>query len=110
MNLHAERWSRAILVDLSRGGMWLRANPAETVGQRVQVKMRRYAVNHEVCTAEGRVVRVSSMPRVGGFAVEFDHNDTNLGRLLDAAERLPPRDRNAFLATELRPTLELTRV
>lgn len=110
VNLHGERWSRALLVDLSRGGMWLRANASEPVGQRLAITMRRYGADEDaVCTAHGRVVRVSSTPRASGYAVEFDRNDPNLDALLDAAEALPPRDRSVYLSTELRPTLEIER-
>lgn len=107
VNLHADRWSRGLIVDLSRSGICVAgATATARIGQRVRLSLKRYGGGQ--CVADGKVVRVVNQPHLGGFAIEFDRNTPTMASLIDAAERLPPRDRDSYLATELRPTVEIT--
>ncbi len=105
INLHGQRWSRGILVNISRGGIRLRAQPNALVGQQVRVSVRSYRGG--TSSADGKVVRMLHMPRLGGFAIELDRPGALVPELFAEAERLPTSDRAAFLASELRPTIEL---
>lgn len=106
INLHGEKWSRGILVDISRGGIRLRAQPSALVGQRVRVSVRSY--RNGTSSADGKVVRLLHLPRLGGFAIELDRPGALVPELFAEAERLPTGDRAAFLASEIRPTIELS--
>jgi len=106
INLHSERWSRGILVDISRGGIRLRAHPDALVGQRVRLSVRSYRGG--TSRADGKVVRLLHMPRLGGFAIELDRPGALMPALFEEAERLPAGDRAAFLASEIRPTIQLS--
>jgi PilZ domain-containing protein len=105
INLRLERWSPAVLVDLSRGGMWLRTRARSPLGSPVRIEMHRRAGGD--CAPAGRVVRALLMPGIGGFAVHFEAGGA-LDPLFDAAETLPDTHRISFLATELAPRIEIS--
>jgi len=102
INLRIERWSPAILIDLSRGGLWLRTRARSPLGNSVRVSLECHAGLS--CAHDGRVVRALMMPQIGGFAVRFATDDA-MHELFDAVETLPQRSRTAFLATELAPRI-----
>ncbi len=84
----------------------MRAQPNARVGQRVRVSVRSYRGG--TSSADGHVVRLLHLPRLGGFAIELDRPGTLVPELFEEAERLPAADRAPFLASELRPTIELS--
>ena len=97
------KWSSAVLMDLSASGFLLRTSARSVPGNAILIKFKSCDGEYEV---EGSVVRAPCIPQPGGFAVQFTP-DSGLDALLEEVDNLPAEERAAFLATELRPFIEV---
>jgi hypothetical protein len=99
------RWSSAILIDISTGGIQLRTRARLAVGSTVRIRLRDYDGNQ--FELKGQVLRAPCIPLPGGFVVRFDAEARELDPLFAQVLELPENDRAAFLASELRPHIEV---
>ena len=99
------RWSSAILIDLSSGGIQLRTRARLTVGSNVTLRLRSY--DGEDFEVKGQVLRAPCIPLPGGFVIRFDAHNRELEPLFSEALKLPENDRAPFLASEIRPHIEV---
>lgn len=97
--------SKAVLMDLSRGGMFLRTRQEVGLAQPVAVKFEARPAYE--CQAKGRVVRVMNTKMLRGFGVSFDETNENFERFLEIVERLRPDARSEFLKQVLERVVEI---
>jgi hypothetical protein len=95
----------ALLLDVSRSGMFVRGVSLVEVGAAVSVEMTLRGV--DLCTADGRVVRKTAVPGLEGFAVHFDSTNTNLDVFMADLEQLPRERWAEFLAAVMSPVIEV---
>jgi c-di-GMP-binding flagellar brake protein YcgR len=96
LRLRAQRKkARAILMDLSRGGMLIRTKAELPLGSEVVVSFRARPEMH--CEAHGRVVRVLNTKMLQGFGIDFDQRNDIFEKLLTLLARLEPELRQRFL-------------
>jgi len=100
------RWSSAILIDISSGGIQLRTRARLAVGNTVRIRLRDY--DGQQFELRGQVVRAPCIPLPGGFVVRFEAQIPELEALLGQALELPEPERAPFLAGELRPHIEVS--
>lgn len=97
--------SKAILMDLSRGGMFLRSKQQVDLGRAVDVSFE--ARPAYACEAKGRVVRTMNTKMLRGFGVSFEETNDNFERLLEIVERLRPDARGEFLRQVLERVVDI---
>lgn len=100
------RWSSAVLIDISTGGIQLRTRARLAVGSTVQIRLRDYDGNQ--FELRGQVLRSPCIPLPGGFVVRFDAAARDLDPLFSQVLELPEAERAEFLASELRPHIEVS--
>lgn len=87
--------ARAIVMDLSRGGMLLKTKAQLHLGNDLVLFFRAKPDMH--CEARGRVVRVMNTPLLRGIGIGFDDTNETFDQLLTLLERLQPDLRQRFL-------------
>jgi hypothetical protein len=97
--------SKAVMMDLSRGGMFLRSRQQVDLGRGVDIKFE--ARPSYACEAQGRVVRVMNTKMLRGFGVSFDQTNENFERFLEIVERLRPEARAEFLRQVLERVVDI---
>jgi c-di-GMP-binding flagellar brake protein YcgR len=96
LRLRAQRKkARAILMDMSRGGMLIKTKGELPLGSVVVISFR--ARPQMLCEARGRVVRVFNTQMLRGFGIDFDERNEIFDKLLTLLERLEPELRQRFL-------------
>jgi len=98
--------SKAVLMDLSRGGMFLRSRQKVDLARPVEVKFE--ARPSYACHATGRVVRVMDTKMLRGFGVGFEQTNENFERFLEIVERLRPDARVEFLRQVLERVVDIS--
>jgi hypothetical protein len=104
----APQRSRATLMDLSRGGLFLKSPLAIELGHAVEVHFR--ARPAYACHAFGRVVRIMTTRMLTGFGVTFDRINDNFDKFLVILDRLKPELRSQFLRQVLDKSVDITLV
>lgn len=87
--------ARAIVMDLSRGGLFIKTKADLPLGSDVVISFR--ARPEMLCEARGRVVRVLNTQMLRGFGIDFDERNDIFDKLLTLLERLEPELRQRFL-------------
>jgi hypothetical protein len=97
--------ARAIMMDLSRGGMLLKTKGQLELGSELVLIFR--AKPDMVCEARGRVVRVMNTPLMRGLGINFDDTNKTFDQLLTLLERLPTELRQKFLKESIERELTI---
>ena len=105
LRMDQRRRSKAVLMDLSRGGMFLRTREPVDLARPVEVSFE--ARPSYACRATGRVVRVMNTKMLHGFGVSFDETNDNFERFLAILERLRPDARAEFLKQVLERVVDI---
>jgi hypothetical protein len=95
----------ALLLDLSRTGLFVKGRPLVAVGALVSVGLTLRKAG--ACTADGRIVRKTEVPGLEGFAVHFDRASPELERFTADLERLPRKRWAEFLSDVMSPVIEV---
>lgn len=91
------------LQDISRGGCFFKSRVAVDLDRRISVVLR--DAGGHTCRASGRVVRTMAYT---GFAVLFDDEGSRaVDVFIKDLAPLAPEARAAFLATELKPEIQI---
>lgn len=97
--------ARAIVMDLSRGGLLLKTKAQLELGGDLVLIFRAKPDMH--CEARGRVVRVMDTPVLRGVALGFDDTNETFDQLLTLLEKLPPELRQKFLKDSIERELTI---
>ncbi len=102
----AQRRTRATLMDLSRGGIFLKSPTNVQLGHLVEVHFR--ARPDYACHATGRVVRIMDTRMLQGFGIGFDRTNENFEKFLSILNKLKPELRTQFLREALEKTVDIS--
>ena len=97
--------SRGMIMDLSRGGMFVQTRTPLRLAQPVDIRF--HARPDMECTASGRVARVFETKMMRGFGVSFERTNDTFDKLLGLVERLRPEVRSQFLLEVIEKELEI---
>ena len=101
----AKRRTRATLMDLSRGGLFLKSPTKVQLGHLVEVHFR--ARPAYACHAAGRVVRIMDTRMLQGFGISFERTNANFEKFLEILDKLKPELRTQFLRQVLEKTVDI---
>lgn len=95
--------SRASLLNVARGGVFVATARPPEIGRQVQVRFRMLATR--VCEASGKVVWRTATDGSGGFGVEFERTNHDMDCFLRSIANLPARLHAIYLADVLDPQI-----
>ncbi len=104
----SQKRSRATLMDLSRGGLFLKSSMSVELGHAVEVHFR--ARPSYACHAVGRVVRIMNTRMLTGFGISFEQTNENFEKFLTILDKLKPELRTQFLRQVLEKSVDITLV
>jgi len=97
--------ARGMIMDLSRGGMFVQTRQQMRLAQPVDLRFR--ARPDMECSARGRVVRVFETKMLRGFGISFEQLNETFEKLLVLVERLRPEVRAQFLLEVMERELDI---
>jgi hypothetical protein len=102
---HDRKRARGMIMDLSRGGMFVQTRNPLRLAQPVEIHFR--ARPDMDCSATGRVARVFEAKMLRGFGIDFARINETFEKLLVLVERLRPEVRSQFLLEVMEKELEI---
>ena len=98
----------ALLLDLSRSGMFVKGASTVQLGAPVVVRFQLRTTGR--CEAAGHIVRRTEVVRLHGFGVHFDEVNDTFGAFMHDLGDLSPSRRGEFLAEVMAPVIEVASI
>ncbi len=98
----------AVLLDLSRSGMFVKGVNNVQLGAKVVVRFQLRPTGW--CEADGTIVRRTEVVRLHGFGVHFDQVNDAFAAFMEKLETMSDRDRSNHMADVLAPVIEVATV